>query len=772
MDNVYLGVWTNWSNGTIMGATLTTTRDHGNLLIALTGFLVPFVASRFWTIFCLVLHQYLSTSEPRDALHHQRQVILRNSFSPDSGLYSLFSLLWAWRGTRVSERAKRYYSRLLPIITFAICCISAFTVAGAFSSQISSSPGDEVLIVGNNCGVTYIPVNFTSSTTKPFSVANEKLNDAANYAQQCYSANSSGILGCDRFIEPSLPTSITNGAYSCPFESEICRTDDANLLLDTGFIDSNDNLGLNAPKSERFAWRYVLQCAPLVTEGYTSQVTVGNTTWARYNYGGLTANAVRNTTSNYTYEIEDLSAQYYMLNGGGLPGQIAGQLGGNYRLSTLRAINLEGVPQASLGGFIPSTPLLRPDGDVSVIFLSGNGIFFNGPMDDDWYRATTFGQKLAHTADMSSEGIVEAYIPTEAASPMGCVEQWQWCNSAYPKEEGCGPLAGLLDSILGAAPFFNLTEEDLAPERPVSPTASGTRLIWPALMQLFGENNVGELLNQLGAQSLASQSLLTSGLQGPLPKNQWQLDVTNWFNTVLASIQALYVNTAIGTTDPGLVQNQYPPLNEQERKVCNSQKIRNSNYSSFSLFGLLFTYITGAIITVASLALEPILGCLQRRRKYNSYSYLEWTTNGTLQLHRLAQEELRLGTWSGCSDRIPVTKSNETMAGLDISRLDHPILAWPGITAGKRSMTESSSNYDDGKDDVSSSDRAHGSTHSSMTLHSPNEDHSPENDHGIQYSPQTEDSHDDRNDQSDKDHVTVTVRNLDLDRNNTENSEG
>jgi hypothetical protein len=148
-NNVYLGVWTNWSNGKVLGATLTTTRRDGNLLIALTGFLVPFVASRFWSIFCLVAHQYFSTSDSRDALHHQRQVILRNSSSPDSGLVSLFRLLWAWRSSRLSEKTKKYYSRLLPVILFAICCISAFTVAGAFSSQISSSPGEEVLVGSN-----------------------------------------------------------------------------------------------------------------------------------------------------------------------------------------------------------------------------------------------------------------------------------------------------------------------------------------------------------------------------------------------------------------------------------------------------------------------------------------------------------------------------------------------------------------------------------------------------------------------------------------------
>jgi hypothetical protein len=237
----------------------------------------------------------------------------------------------------------------------------------------------------------------------------------------------------------------------------------------------------------------------------------------------------------------------------------------------MRSVTLEGAPNADLSAFIPIAPLVRPDGDVSVLFLSGNGVFFNGPMNDDWYRATVFGQNLTHFGTDPTSSTMQGYIPVEAASPLGCVEQWQWCNSAYSREEGCGPLASVLDSIYGAAPFFNLTVADLAPDRPVSPTESGTRLIWPALITLNEANNVPEILNQLGAKSLLSQSLLTSGVQSPLPLNQWQLDVTNWFNTVLASVQTMFVDTAIGTSDPELQQAEYQPLNSQERKLCNSQ---------------------------------------------------------------------------------------------------------------------------------------------------------------------------------------------------------
>lgn len=53
--SVHIGTWTNWSRGRVMGATLTTTRQYGNLLIAFTAFFVSFVASRFWKMTWLVI---------------------------------------------------------------------------------------------------------------------------------------------------------------------------------------------------------------------------------------------------------------------------------------------------------------------------------------------------------------------------------------------------------------------------------------------------------------------------------------------------------------------------------------------------------------------------------------------------------------------------------------------------------------------------------------------------------------------------------------------
>jgi len=56
-NNVYIGTWTNWSRGSVLGATLTLTRSNGNLLIAFTAVFVAFISARFWKIACFAIHR-------------------------------------------------------------------------------------------------------------------------------------------------------------------------------------------------------------------------------------------------------------------------------------------------------------------------------------------------------------------------------------------------------------------------------------------------------------------------------------------------------------------------------------------------------------------------------------------------------------------------------------------------------------------------------------------------------------------------------------------
>ncbi|RWA10841.1 hypothetical protein EKO27_g4264 [Xylaria grammica] len=422
----------------------------------------------------------------------------------------------------------------------------------------------------------------------------------------------------------------------------MCRGNKTSVYLDTGYIDSNHHLGLNLPENRGFAYRYVLSCSPIETEGYTTTSSVGNKSAIIYHYGGLhTSNG---SILDYTFESEDLDIQYYEKD---FHGMVPSH---NFKVTVIGSATIGGtVGPNSL--FIPNPELSRSDGDVSIVFLAGNGVIFSELMDDQWYRATIPAYKVSRPSDPNHSTIM-TYMPKEAASPLGCVEQSQWCNTAYSKESGCGPLASFYDSYVDAAVLFNLTEKDLSLTR--------------------DDSEDKDRIGSLGAKSLSSQSKLEGGTQYRLPQNQWQLDVTNWWNGSLAHLQSVFVDTAIGTTIPTA-----GPLNDEERNLCNSQKILSTEYSSFNLFALLVTYITGGLIIILSYISESLLDCLSRRRKWKQYEFLEWTTHESLQLHRLAHENVSPGNWIGGANKVPITTANAMLAHLDISNPEHPVLVRP-----------------------------------------------------------------------------------------------
>lgn len=65
----------------------------------------------------------------------------------------------------------------------------------------------------------------------------------------------------------------------------------------------------------------------------------------------------------------------------------------------------------------------------------------------------------------------------------------------------------------------------------------------------FAESEVQYLVASLRAGSLTSKYGNIASLQGPLPDNQWQLDVEQWHYATLAAAQASAVDYATG---PGI----------------------------------------------------------------------------------------------------------------------------------------------------------------------------------------------------------------------------
>ncbi|KAK8121693.1 hypothetical protein PG984_010363 [Apiospora sp. TS-2023a] len=553
-SEIYLGFWTNWSKGSaVLGSTLTMTRENGNFLIAFTALFVPFVASRFWRMSALIFHQRYSTSNSPDGknsgdvIHHQRQILLRNASSPESALMSFFGLMMTWR-----RAEKRSWLRLLPVTLFISCSIVTFTVAGGFSSQISSA-GD-VLLKGSNCQIATNYGYGNSQANYLRSYWTRFFNNVANYAKNCYTDQGSGLLECSRFVTRTLPTASTNYQAPCPFTSGICRRTNSTIRLDTGHLNSNTLFGMNARQEDTFTWRYVLQVS------YCLNSSCGEECFLTRLHRFYQTLALINETETWRY-------------------------------SSFQVMELDSNRQ-------PKTTV-----------------------PEDIYR------------------------PDEAASPLGCLEQFQWCRD--PDLGHCGTLDSSWNAIYSAAPWFDLTSEDVDNHfanagKSIPQTRHGSLLLWTYLT-LGSSGGLASLTENLGPGTLASQTLLSEGFIVDVPQNQWQIDVTQWWHTMLASVQARFVNTAHGGIDSGLPPVTYKPTTSFEWDFCRNQKIRSAQYASFSVLGLVLTYLLGAIVIIVSFVIEPILRYLQRHGRYSKEAFLQWEQDSAIHLHRAVQNRPNQG---------------------------------------------------------------------------------------------------------------------------------
>lgn len=127
-----------------------------------------------------------------------------------------------------------------------------------------------------------------------------------------------------------------------------------------------------------------------------------------------------------------------------------------------------------------------------------------------------------------SDSQTQAFMPEEAASPMGCAERFQFCNSS-----DCGPLASLDDAFEYSARLFGISESLNEAESwdplwvKYADNRLATRFLWLAFTYASYPITPYEAMSVLGPQVLESRRRLQGSFQGSfqgvLPDNQWQL---------------------------------------------------------------------------------------------------------------------------------------------------------------------------------------------------------------------------------------------------------
>jgi hypothetical protein len=256
----------------------------------------------YWKLFldhCFLHHPpNIEQTGSQNAIYHQRQAILRNSDTSAVPLWRLLRMPWSWRKRTLTATTRHnLWSLALSLTSF-----SAFAIAGVFSSKVATSRGGEVLILGDKCATLNKSLFTDENVGLTQTYLDSRVKSSVNYASSCYS-NSGFTDSCRIFVETTLPLTVTR-KISCPFSGKdrICHSPGGAVRLDSEFLNSHFDLGINSPPSMRFPYRTVNECAPLRSEGYTYNSTSGSRKTMQFWYGGDWQSCKKHR-DGYTYEL-------------------------------------------------------------------------------------------------------------------------------------------------------------------------------------------------------------------------------------------------------------------------------------------------------------------------------------------------------------------------------------------------------------------------------------------------------------------------------------
>lgn len=188
----------------------------------------------------------------------------------------------------------------------------------------------------------------------------------------------------------------------------------------------------------------------------------------------------------------------------------------------------------------PIPALKITDADIIILFLSANWVRFSSEVQDPWY--------LAHRK------VEPAIYADEASSPIACKIQQQFCYPDLSGASRCERFAGMYDDSAA----FEYKERQKA------------TYVWTStvMSQLHDVYNIASVL---GASALASKFQMMGSIQGPIPDNQWQIDLEYMHNITLANLQSAAVTIARGPSNPTLLKYVSPPSDSESRNLCRNQ---------------------------------------------------------------------------------------------------------------------------------------------------------------------------------------------------------
>jgi hypothetical protein len=277
MQGVKTGVWTNYDHDTIHGATLTVTTRNGGFLIAFLALYVSISGGRLWSILAFVIHQARAETPHKTVLHAQQQIVLRNAGDSSSTIVGMLGLIWLQQGSRMSSSFRTAHLILCPLIL-----LLGFSVAGTFSSYVSKAAGSSVLVISDKCG--HWGFDFKNANNSILGTASKHAETVlinSDYARGCYGTIPNSKQ-CRTYVKQKLHYD-GFATEVCPFDKTACLLNDTtSFRLDSGVLDSHEDLGINAAAENRIGIRLVTDCAVINSKSFSR---FSNTSIFDQNYG-------------------------------------------------------------------------------------------------------------------------------------------------------------------------------------------------------------------------------------------------------------------------------------------------------------------------------------------------------------------------------------------------------------------------------------------------------------------------------------------------------
>lgn len=310
------GAWINHENGKWI---LTLDARSAGILSAALVLFVATVSIQAWSISKFVLHQFYVDNAKLDGFHQTKQTMLRNSYSPTQISWLSIRIIWAWRKV---QGYRPTISRMIPILTTSLLSMISWALVGLFVSSIWTTTGDNVRVSSKACG----PVNLNISDVRfaRFGAMYwaDRLQSASTYERQCYGTSTSTGL-CNRLPAARIPWTMHDAPCPYPPGEDLCiRTNSTPMRLDTGFVNSNRLLGMNAAPVDSIDYRRVAECSPMQAD-YISVSEEGECPSLPANYAsvseeaskysfhyGMNAKVVSNKTFNYSLKAIPLVREY------------------------------------------------------------------------------------------------------------------------------------------------------------------------------------------------------------------------------------------------------------------------------------------------------------------------------------------------------------------------------------------------------------------------------------------------------------------------------